>query len=167
MEHFSVTKSQRLVLRLLLVLATVFFMVGISLPLMTLTKFIVLENSFSILSGVSELFLSKHYFLFIIVTAFSVILPGMKILVLFFILSQGENSHQKFGRLLHLMHEYGRWAMLDVMVVAVLIVTVKLGAIASIQVHYGLYVFAAAVVLIMLVTNRVVRISNLTEVNNS
>ena len=57
------------------------------------------------------------------------------------------------------MHEYGRWAMLDVMVVAVLIVTVKLGAIASIQVHYGLYVFGAAVMLIMLITHRVVKLT--------
>ena len=50
------------------------------------------------------------------------------------------------------MHDYGRWAMLDVMVVAMLIVTVKLGAIASIQIHPGLYVFGAAVLLIMLTT---------------
>ena len=50
------------------------------------------------------------------------------------------------------MHDYGRWAMLDVMVVAMLIVTVKLGAIASIQIHPGLYVFGAAVLLIMLIT---------------
>jgi paraquat-inducible protein A len=42
--------------------------------------------------------------------------------------------------------------MLDVMVVAMLIVTVKLGAIASIQIHPGLYVFGAAVLLIMLTT---------------
>ena len=54
--------------------------------------------------------------------------------------------------LLNLMHDYGRWAMLDVMVVAMLIVTVKLGAIASIQIHPGLYVFGAAVLLIMLIT---------------
>ena len=63
-------------------------------------------------------------------------------------------------RYLHLMHEYGRWAMLDVMVVAVLIVTVKLGAIASVQVHYGLFVFGTAVVLIMLITKQVVHLTN-------
>jgi paraquat-inducible protein A len=60
------------------------------------------------------------------------------------------------------MHRYGRWAMLDVMVVAVLIMTVKLGAIASIQVHYGLYVFGAAVLIIMLITGYVVRLTGRT-----
>ena len=54
------------------------------------------------------------------------------------------------------MHDYGRWAMLDVMVVAILIVTVKLGAIASIQIHAGLYIFGTAVLLIMLITQQVV-----------
>ena len=58
------------------------------------------------------------------------------------------------------MHEYGRWSMLDVLVVAVLIVAVKLGPIASIEVHYGLYVFGIAVLLIMYITNRVVSLIN-------
>ena len=44
----------------------------------------------------------------------------MKIGVLFSLLSQREMDTAKIKRYLHLMHEYGRWAMLDVMVVAVL-----------------------------------------------
>ena len=51
-------------------------------------------------------------------------------------------------------------AMLDVMVMAVLIVTVKLGAIASIKVHFGLFVFGASVLLIMIITNKVVRLTS-------
>ncbi len=84
----------------------------------------------------------------------------MKIGVLFRLLSQRKMDSPKIKRYLHLMHEYGRWAMLDVMVVAVLIVTVKLGAIASVQVHYGLYVFGAAVVLIMFITKQVVHLTD-------
>ena len=61
-------------------------------------------------------------------------------------------------KLLSLIHDYGRWAMLDVMVVAMLIVTVKIGAIASIQIHPGLYVFGAAVLLIMLTTQSTVKL---------
>ena len=53
------------------------------------------------------------------------------------------------------MHEYGRWAMLDVMIVALLVVTVKLGAIASIQVHSGFYIFGLAALLLMIVTGKV------------
>ncbi|MEW8091194.1 MAG: paraquat-inducible protein A, partial [Candidatus Thiodiazotropha endolucinida] len=57
--------------------------------------------------------------------------------------------------ILRMMHDYGRWGMLDVMVVAVMIVTVKLDVIAEIELHAGLYLFAAAVLLIMYVTHRV------------
>lgn len=84
----------------------------------------------------------------------------MKIGVLFKLLTEKTIDNPKIEYYLHLMHEYGRWAMLDVMVVAVLIVTVKLGAIASVEVHYGLFVFGAAVLLIMFITNKVVRLTN-------
>jgi paraquat-inducible protein A len=46
--------------------------------------------------------------------------------------------------------------MLDVMVVAVMIVTIKLGVVAQIEIHPGLYLFGAAVLLIMYITHRVV-----------
>lgn len=59
------------------------------------------------------------------------------------------------------MHDYGRWAMLDVLVVAMLIVTVKLGMIASIEIHWGFYVFTSAVLLIMPLTRHVTKLLNL------
>jgi paraquat-inducible protein A len=51
--------------------------------------------------------------------------------------------------------------MLDVMVVAILIVTVKLGAIASIEVHSGVYIFGLAVLLIMFLTRQAVRMTQM------
>ena len=61
---------------------------------------------------------------------------------------------------LHWMHSFGKWSMLDVFVVAILVVSVKLGAIASVEMRYGLYAFAAAVILKMYVTARVVSLTN-------
>jgi paraquat-inducible protein A len=46
--------------------------------------------------------------------------------------------------------------MLDVFVVAILVVVVKLGAIGSVEKHIGLYAYAAAAILIMLLTNKLV-----------
>ena len=83
------------------------------------------------------------------------------LLVLFRLVSPTTDSGPTTQRYLRLMHEYGRWAMLDVLVVAILVVTVKLGAIASIEVHYGLFTFGAAVLLIMFVTNRVVKLTDI------
>lgn len=144
----------------LLMLAAFLFVLGIMLPMITISKFIIVESSFSVISGVIELSLNGQILLSIVVAGFSIILPIMKIGVLFKLLSQKEMNTPDIKRYLHLMHEYGRWAMLDVMVVAVLIVTVKLGAIASVQVHYGLFVFGTAVVLIMLITKQVVHLTN-------
>ncbi len=146
-------------LRWLLLIASTFFLVGIVTPMLTLSKFIVVKNSVSVVSGLIELFRSGHVILFAVVAGFSIVLPLLKINVLYHLLSATPKSMQQNRRNLHLMHAYGRWAMLDVMVVAVLVVTVKLGAIASIKIHFGLYVFATAVLLIMLITNRVVRLS--------
>ncbi len=53
-----------------------------------------------------------------------------------------------------------RW---EVAVVAVLVATVKLGAVANVQVHYGLYLFAAAVLLTMAATAWVMRLAEALE----
>jgi len=42
--------------------------------------------------------------------------------------------------------------MLDVFVVALLLVIVKLGVLATVQVHYGIYLYAGAGLLIMVCT---------------
>ncbi len=144
-----------------LVIASGLFILGVLLPMITISKFFVVKNSFSVASGLLQLLKDGQYLLFLVVGGFSVLLPIMKIYVLFKLLSEYATSNNQTDRYLHLMHEYGRWAMLDVMVVAVLIVTVKLGAIASIQVHLGLYVFGAAVLIIMLITSATVRLKNL------
>ena len=147
-------------MRWLLILASGLFVAGICLPMITISKFIVVTNSFSVISGVLELLSNGQVLLFVVVAGFSIVLPILKIGVLFKLLSAGSFQTPKIKRYLHLMHEYGRWAMLDVMVVAVLIVTVKLDAIASIEVHGGLYVFGASVLLIMLITHKVVRLTS-------
>lgn len=151
-------------LRWLLVLAVVLFLLGIYQPMMTITTMVFFNNSFSILSGVGHLFEEGKYFLAVIIALFSIALPIVKMALLFVLLNAqglGEKNHQaqpQLQRWLDMMHDYGRWAMLDVMVVAVLIVTVKLGAIASVKVHVGLYIFGAAVLLIMFITHQVQRL---------
>lgn len=159
----NIPQKQATLLLWLLLLTTPLFLLGIYLPMITLTKLVFFENSFSVVSGIVQLFRNGQYPLFVIVGVFSVILPIMKIGVLYLILTHRSSNNPKIKRYLSLMHEYGRWAMLDVMVVAVLIVTVKLGAVASIKVHAGLYVFGSAVLLIMYITHRVVK---LTQGNN-
>jgi paraquat-inducible protein A len=70
-----------------------------------------------------------------------------------------DGDTDRLEKHLHWMHLYGKWSMLDVFVVAVLVAAVKLGAIASVELRFGLYAFATAVVLTMYVTARVVSLT--------
>ena len=144
----------------LLILSSGLLAAGLVLPMMTITKLIMFSNSFSVASAVIELAQKGHVLLFIIVAGFSIVMPILKIVILFKLVLNRDNNSRVISKLLHLMHEYGRWAMLDVMVVALLIVAVKLEAIASIEVHSGLFVFGFSVLLIMYITRRVVNLTN-------
>lgn len=118
-----------------------------------------MRHSFSVISGVYDLWTNGKYFLFVVIVLFSVVLPIFKIAFLALFIGRYLRGHRPGKKLLQLIHDYGRWAMLDVMVVAILIVTVKLGAIASVEVHPGLYIFGGAVLLIMFVTDRVTKMA--------
>jgi len=59
----------------------------------------------------------------------------------------GEKKRQAVLRWLGIL---GKWSMLDVFVVAILIVLVKLGPLAKVQPQRGVYWFAAAIFLSMI-----------------
>jgi paraquat-inducible protein A len=145
-------------LRILLVVTAVLLAVGLAAPIITLKKFVIVENTFSVLSGVIQLAREGQWFLFFIIGGFSVILPILKIAVLYRLVSRKRRCDASVQRYLHWMHLYGKWSMLDVFIVAVLVVAVKLGAIASVEMRYGLYAFAASVLLTMVITARVVKL---------
>lgn len=146
-------------LRYLLVITVLLFLAGLFSPIITLNKFIVVENTFSVVGGVVGLLHDGQIFLFVLVGVFSILLPAMKLGVLYRLLSGGIHAGLAMPRYLHLMHLYGKWSMLDVFVVAVLVVAVKLGVIASVEMRFGLYLFAAAMLLTMYLTARVVGLS--------
>lgn len=147
----------------LLVITAIMLVIGLSAPILTLEKFFIIENTFSIFSGLLQLFEEGRIFLFIIISLFSVVLPIAKLGVLFRLLSSHASSSETLHRYLRLMHQYGKWSMLDVFVVALLVVAVKLGAVASVETHYGLYAFGSAVMLTMVITARVIYLAGKIE----
>ena len=147
-------------LRYLIGLAALMLAVGLVAPIATMSKFILVQNTFSVLSGVLALFKEGQFFLFLLITGFSVVLPILKLGVLYRLVSHNSSMREQTKRLLHWMHLYGKWSMLDVFVVAVLVVLVKLGAIANVEMRYGLYAFAASVLLTMYVTARIVGLAD-------
>lgn len=154
-KHKQGTSLELLFLKSLLCLALLLFTAGIISPIMTVTQLVFIENRMSIISTLYNLLQHQKYLLFVIITLLSFILPSIKIAILGLIL-QGRGEGYKVNRLLNLMHSYGRWAMLDVFVVAILLVSIKLSAIASIDIHFGLYLFAGSILITMWVTHRTV-----------
>jgi paraquat-inducible protein A len=146
-------------LRVILWITLLFLCVGLVAPVITLKKFVLIENTFSVLSGAVVLLKEGRLFLFVLIAGFSIVLPLLKIGVLMKLLGAQDNKTAHLDKYLHWMHLFGKWSMLDVFVVAVLVVSVKLGAIASVEIRYGLYAFAVAVLLTMYVTARVVSLT--------
>ncbi len=147
-------------LRILLVIAVGLLLLGLKAPIITMHKLVFFENTFSVFSGVMQLLAEGKIFLFFVITAFSIVLPFLKIIMLFLILSNSGGIKASLRKHLHWMHQFGKWSMLDVFIVAILVVAVKMGAIVNVEMRYGLYAFAAAVLLIMFVTARTVALTD-------
>jgi paraquat-inducible protein A len=146
-------------LRWLIVLNMLCLIVGLFAPMLTIEKFVVLENTFSVVSGVFELLKEGQWLLFVLLTAFSIVLPLLKIFVLYRVVARTAvaiNYRDHIRRI----HDYGKWSMLDVFVVAILVVALKLGYVFDVQVHIGLYAFVIAVLLTMYITARVIKLSD-------
>lgn len=139
---------------LLLLAATLAFGIGILAPLLTLTKMMFVQNTFSIVSGIWQLYLENEYLLFVILVLFTLVLPVVKLVLLFYAWNRPRTAHV---RSLRWMDWLGKWSMLDVFVVAILIMSVKLGPLATTDLHYGLYLFSGSVVMIMVASQVVYR----------
>lgn len=151
----SITAVRRVSVNLMIGLALITFIIGVSAPMLTLQKLIWITNTFSLLSGVFALFGEGQYLLFVLIFGFSILLPAFKIVLLFSLWNRSVHLRSRSIKYFHWLTLMGKWSMLDVFVVAVLLASIKLGAFASVEIHYGLYCFALAVILMMLATHQV------------
>lgn len=141
--------KQGIIINLLLMVALACLVIGVSAPLLTLEKMYFFENTVTLLSTVKGLFVQKEWFLFYVIAIFSLCIPVIKIAGLVLILNVEYAKNSFLDKFLHVIELVGKWSMLDVFVVALLLVSVKLGVLAKVEVHYGLFAFAAAVLITM------------------
>ncbi len=128
---------------------------GAVLPMFTFSQFYIFNDTFSLVSGIYYLLAEGEPLLFIVVFSFSILMPAWKMVLLYRLLHAQDGDNARRQRQLHVLSFLGKWSMLDVFVVAILVVTVKLGAIASITVHSGIYLFTLAVLASMLLTHKI------------
>lgn len=151
------------ILKIMLMVGFILFVIGVFAPILTFKRFFIFSTKISILSALFQLQSEGHFILFGIIFIFSIILPIVKMVFLYTLLNAKIRNRRKHEKCLHWIAQYGKWSMLDVLVAAMLIVTIRLGAIANVKVHFGLYAFAASVILIMLVTAKVRNLTNLSN----
>ena len=138
-----------------LVAAMVLYIPANILPVME-TESIFGSQSDTILSGVVFLWHSGSWPLAIIVFVASIMVPMLKMLALLTVLiavHSGVRVHcEDLSRLYRLLEIIGRWSMLDVYVVAILVTLVQVQLFATVNPGRGAIAFGAVVVLTMLAT---------------
>lgn len=122
--------------------AFVTFVPGILLPIMSIEK-MGHRSTNSIYLGVKSLLSHKSYVVGSLILLFSVALPLFKMGSLILICTPFfRGAHDRLHRVLgHL----GRWGMLDVGLVAIMVAWIKLGDLVTVRQEVGLYLFAASV----------------------
>jgi paraquat-inducible protein A len=127
---------------------------GWTLPIMTVERLLFLSQEISILQGVGELWGEGEIFLAVIIAAFSIVLPTIKLALALLLWYRGEVGGVTLLRHLGWIELAGRWSMLDVFVVALTVVAIEVSLIDEVTVHPGIYVFTGAIVLSLVVVQR-------------
>lgn len=147
-------------LGLLLLAAAAALVAGWLLPVMTVSTLLVFYDEVSILTGAFRLLESGDIALFLIIVLFTVVLPVGKLAVAWLAWAWLRVDDIRVRRLLGWIETIGRWSMLDVFVAAMLVVVIKLSLISDVEIHAGLYVFIAAVILSMIAVRRIATLAH-------
>lgn len=151
MQSLQERNPKRIDIVILIILSIVLLIIGLTLPILTVRK-LWDSNTYSILTGVQNLWQEKYYVLAVVIFTFSIIFPIAKLISLSAVWFIRLKDEQRKTLVLY-MEIFGKWSMLDVFVTAIFIVWVKLGALASAKAENGIYFFAASVLLTMILSS--------------
>jgi paraquat-inducible protein A len=136
-----------------LVAAAILYVPANVLPVMHSSSLVAQQDD-TILSGVVYLFRSGSWPLGLLVFVASIMVPLLKILaigVLVWMSARRSQVHPLARiRLYRVVEFIGRWSLLDIYAVTMLVALVRMGALASVQPRPGALAFAAVVVLTLL-----------------
>jgi paraquat-inducible protein A len=120
------------------------------LPIMTVTSLGKSESD-TIMSGVIYFLESGDWPLAVIIFTASIFVPVMKLGILFFLLVSVHRGSAwrpvDRTRMYRLTEAIGRWSMVDVFVITIMVALVRLGNLATIEASAGAVFFGAVVVL--------------------
>lgn len=104
-------------------------------------------TTYSMLGGIIEIMRHENWWIGVLLLTFSCVFPTVKLTIMsaaLSLLARGRSG----GVLLEFAHHTGKFSMLDVLVIALVVIAVNgLPGRTAVQLHWGVYVFAASVVL--------------------
>jgi paraquat-inducible protein A len=134
----------------LVLAAFIFYIPANVLPITTVTSLGIAQSD-TIMSGVLYFIKTGMWPIALVIFVASIFVPLIKLLILGFLLItvQRKSSWRQKDRtrLYRITEVVGRWSMVDIFVVTILVALVKLGALASIQAQAGAVFFCAVVVI--------------------
>lgn len=135
-----------------LLAACVLYIPANTMPIMTIHGIGGADNN-TIISGVVKFWEMKSYPVAIVIFTASVLIPLLKVIALIWLClaAQGKTNTPptSLSKMYHLTELLGRWSMVDVFVVAILVCLVQMGALMSITPGPAALSFSAVVILTM------------------
>lgn len=131
----------------MLVLAFALYLAGLFRPFTEVTKMWIFESEVSVISGLVSLWEAHEYFLFMILGVFTVAFPAVKMLALLAIWLVPALTRESAQGMFRFVSHLGKWSMLDVFVVAILVILLRSGSIAKIAIRDGVVLFTCSVLL--------------------
>ena len=142
--------GRKFLLSLTIMAATVCLVLGVTMPIIKLDQLYIFTDQHSLVSIVSALYQDDELFLSGIIVIFSVFIPVLKLVYLLAAATIPEDDELGRATILKRMEWLGKWSMLDVLILALMIFYAKSSGIADAASQPGIYLFSASVVLTML-----------------
>lgn len=122
---------------------------GLVVPAVKVTQLRLFDATHSVLSGIADLWYSESWLLAIVIGAFSVALPVLKLAVAAWLWLA---PYHRTGTLHSIAVSVGKWSMLDVLVVAIIVVSLQGGFLVRFRAESGIYLFGASALFSMALT---------------
>ncbi|HZT49226.1 MAG TPA: paraquat-inducible protein A, partial [Hyphomicrobiaceae bacterium] len=134
----------------LIILATVFFALGVMLPAIRFTTVFVWTNQHSVATIIWALWQNGEFFLCFVIFMFSIFFPFLKLFYLLTLVTSPDMPAEFRNRSISAMEWLGRYSMTDVMVLALMIFYINASGYTEASVLPGIYFFAASAIMTML-----------------
>lgn len=129
----------------LFAISAILLMAGVVVPIVQVSNLLIFSDRISIVGSIASLWRSNEYFIATIIVIFSILLPVMKIVLADYVWRGCSFLRAEQGRSIGILELVGRWSMLDVLIIALIIVSLKSSMFGDARSELGIYFFSASI----------------------